>query len=143
LLDDIEVALDLTPDADTMRPRCQKSDRHEKTLSRLLEHLTECGHFIQSYVEDVNFGSCHLFSTRPQVLINRSAKRMLKNLVNDGKTVIQNFRQILKKLRDDFVSDVIVAVETNVFRILADVVSIGENVRLLGKDVKEVKEVGE
>jgi hypothetical protein len=66
LLDEIEMALDLAPDVDTLRSRCQKSDRHEKTLTRLLEQITECGHFIQSYVKDVNFGSCYLFSTRPK-----------------------------------------------------------------------------
>jgi hypothetical protein len=66
-------------------------------------------------------------------LMNRAGKRLLKNLVTDGKTVIENFRQVLRKLRDDFVSDAIVTVAANVFRILAEVESIG----------KDIKEVGE
>jgi CRISPR/Cas system-associated protein endoribonuclease Cas2 len=64
----------------------------------------------------------------------------MKNLVSDGQTAIENFRQMLRKFRDDFVSDVIVTVQTNVFRILAEVESIEKDV----KEVKEnVKEVGE
>lgn len=64
LLNDIELALDLAPDEETLRSRCRKSDRHEKTLARLLAQITECGHFIQSYVKDVNFGVFYFLSTR-------------------------------------------------------------------------------
>jgi hypothetical protein len=74
------------------------------------------------------------------VLIDHSGKRLLINLVKDGKTAIENFRLILKKLRDDFVSDVIIAVETNVFRIAAEVESISENVKEIKENVKEVGE---
>ena len=63
LLNEIEVALDLAPDAEALRSRCRRSDRHEKTLTRLLEQITECGHFIQSYVKDVNFGTRYFHST--------------------------------------------------------------------------------
>ena len=70
----------------------------------------------------------------------RSGKRLLKNLVSDGKTAVENFRQMLKKLRDDFLSEVIVSIETNVFRVVAEVESIGENVKALGRDIKEVGE---
>jgi len=64
--------------------------------------------------------------------------------MSDGKTAVENFRQMLRKLREDFVSEVIVTVEMNVFRIIAEVESIGENVRALVKEVKEeVKGVGE
>jgi len=62
LLNDIEAALDLDPDTEMLRSRCQKSDRHEKTLCQLLELISECGHFIQSYVKDVNFGTCYFLS---------------------------------------------------------------------------------
>jgi len=64
---------------------------------------------------------------------------MLKNLLN-GKTVLDNFRQVLKKLRKDFLSDVIIIVEANIIRILAEAEFIGESVRAVGKDIKEVKE---
>jgi hypothetical protein len=68
LLDEIGVALDLAPDADTLRSRCRKSDRHEKTLARLLEQTSECGHFIQLYAKDVNFGMYYTLSiTRRKV----------------------------------------------------------------------------
>lgn len=63
----------------------------------------------------------------------RSGKRLLKNFITDGKTVVENFRQALRKLREDFISDAIVTVATNVFHILAEVESIG----------KDIKEVGE
>ena len=58
---------------------------------------------------------------------------MLKNLVGDGKTVIEKFRQVLKRLRDDFISDVIVSVETNVFRNLSEVESIRKDIKDVGK----------
>ena len=74
LLDEIEVALDLAPDAETLRSRCRKSDRHEKTLARLLEQTTECGHFIQSYVKDVNFG---MYYTRRKVQTHRSLRKTI------------------------------------------------------------------
>jgi len=66
-------------------------------------------------------------------LIGLSGKRLLKNLGSDGKTVIENFRQVLKKLRDDIISDVIVSVETNVFRILAPMESIRKDIKDLGE----------
>jgi len=50
----------------------------------------------------------------------------MKNVLSDGKTVVDNFGQVLKKLREDFLSDVIITVEANIIR--------------LGKDIKEVKE---
>ena len=58
---------------------------------------------------------------------------MLKNLLGNGKTAVENFRQVLKTLRDDFLSDVIITVEVNVIRILAEV-------EFISKDVKEMKE---
>ena len=139
LLDEIGVALDLAPDADTLKSRCQKSDHHEKTLTRLLQQVSECGQFIQSYVKDVSFGTWPPHAQRCK-LIHSSGNRLLRNLVSDGKTVVDNFRQMLRKLREDFVSEVILAVETNIFRVLAEVEFISENVRVLGKDVKEIKE---
>jgi hypothetical protein len=71
-------------------------------------------------------------------LIGLLGKRLLKNLVGDGQTMIENFRQVLKKLRDDFISDVIVSVETNVFRILAAVESIRKDITEVKGNVKEV-----
>src|SRR5260221_12730108 len=88
-----------------------------------------------------------LLASKTVEFINNPGKRLLKNLVIDGKTVVVNFRQMLRKLREDFVSEVIFTVETNIFRVLAGVGSISENVRILRQDVKEVhenvKEVGE
>src|SRR5258705_2651959 len=82
---------------------------------------------------------CASFSPYIQgsILINLLGKRLLKFLVINGKTTVENFQQMLRKLRKDFISDVIVNVETNVFRILAEMGSIHENVRALGKDLKE------
>ena len=125
LLDEIEVALDLTPGRRHIKITLP---RHEKTLARLLEQTGVCRHFIQSYVNDVNF--C---MTKGCKLIGLSGKRLLKNLGSDGKTVIENFRQVLKKLRDDIISDVIVSVETNVFRILAPMESIRKDIKDLGE----------
>jgi len=141
LLDEIDVALDLAPDEDTLRSRCEKSDHHKKTLTRLLEQITECGHFIQSYVKDVNFGTCfsHSAHTRFQ-RINHSGNRLLKHFVSNGKTVVDNFRRMLRKLREDFVSEVIVNVETDIFRIIEEVESIDEDVRAVGKSIKQVGE---
>ena len=59
-------------------------------------------------------------------------KRMLKNIVNDKKTVIDKYRQALKTLRDDFLSEVIVTVDMNVFRIITEVASIAEGIKDLG-----------
>lgn len=56
LLDTIELALDLAPDANTLESRCKRSDNHEKTLTRLLEEINEYGHFIHSYVKSGSFG---------------------------------------------------------------------------------------
>jgi len=61
LLDEMETALDLAPDPKTLRSRCKQSDKHEKTLIRLLEQIEECGRFIQSYVEDEGFCEYPLF----------------------------------------------------------------------------------
>ena len=57
----------------------------------------------------------------------------MKNVLSDGKTVVDNFRQVLKKLREDFLSDVIITVEANIIR-------LSESVGAVGKDIKEVKE---
>ena len=50
----------------------------------------------------------------------------------DKKTVIDRYQQALKKLRDDFLSEVIVTVDTNVFRIIAEVESITDGIKDLG-----------
>jgi len=57
---------------------------------------------------------------------------MLKNIVNDKKAVIDKYRQALKTLRDDFLSEVIVTVDMNVFRIITEVASIAEGIKDLG-----------
>jgi len=54
LLDAMETALDLAPDAETLISRC-KSNKREITLIRLLEQIEECGRFIQAYVENESF----------------------------------------------------------------------------------------
>jgi len=56
----------------------------------------------------------------------------VKNIFKDKKTVIDRYQQALKKLRDDFLSEVIVTVDTNVFRIIAEVESITDGIKDLG-----------
>jgi len=56
----------------------------------------------------------------------------VKNIVKDTKTVIDKYQQALKKLRDDFLSEVIVTVHMNVFRIIAEVESITDGIKDLG-----------
>ncbi len=56
----------------------------------------------------------------------------MKNIVKDTKTVIDKYQQALKKLRDDFLSEVIVTVHMNVFRIIAEVESITDGIKDLG-----------
>lgn len=51
----MEHALDLAPDADTLNLRCKLSKNHEKTLILMMDQISECGRFVQSYVKDVNF----------------------------------------------------------------------------------------
>ena len=58
----------------------------------------------------------------------------MKNLVSDGKTVVDNYRQALGKLRDDFLGEVIVTVEINVFRILAEMKEVNENIQGIGEN---------
>ena len=63
LLQEIVLALDFVADADKLISLCQNSDDLKKTLILLLEQISECGYFIQSYVKDVNFGKCYFLST--------------------------------------------------------------------------------
>lgn len=60
----------------------------------------------------------------------------MKNLLGDRMMFVDNYQQTLKKLRDDFLSAVIVGVETNVFRILAGMGSIHENINEVNGNVK-------
>jgi hypothetical protein len=62
----------------------------------------------------------------------------MKNLVSDGKTVVDNYRQTLVKLRDDFLGEVIVAVEINVFRVLAEMKEVNENIQGIGESLSSI-----
>jgi len=133
LLDAIEGALDLASDAEMLRFRCKRSANHEKTLCRLFDQIGKCRRFIQTYVKDVNFckssPSCMLFF---ELIHESSGIRSIKNIGGDTKNVIEDYRQMLKKLRDDFVSEAIVNVEIDVSRILVEVESISESIKGLG-----------
>lgn len=56
----------------------------------------------------------------------------MKNMTSNGKAVVEKFRETLEKLRDNFLSEVIVAVEINVFRMLAELESITGVIKGLG-----------
>jgi hypothetical protein len=72
LLDAIELALDLGLDSDGLAARCKLSKNHEKTFGRLVEQVSECGHFIHSYVMNDSFcKNCYL-STSTKMLTFRS-----------------------------------------------------------------------
>ena len=73
-------------------------------------------------------------------LFDHSGKRLIKNVLKDGKTIVDNYRQKLEKLRDDFLREVIVTVETNVFRILAEVTCLGQNIKEVDESIKKVGE---
>lgn len=64
----------------------------------------------------------------------------MKNMLHDGTTVVDNYQQTLEKLRADFLREVIVTVEVNVFRILAGVKSLGKNINEVNENVKEIGE---
>ncbi len=66
----------------------------------------------------------------------------MKNVLSDGKTVVDNYRQTLEKLCNDFLQKVIVTVEINVFCILAEVKSLDENLKEVNENTKEIKEIG-
>lgn len=122
LLDAMDQALNLAQDGETLRLRCGRSDNHKKTLKCLIDLITECGYFIQSYLKDVNFCVYSLHFVLPSVLKRHVlGKRFMKNVLSNGNITVENYRESLKNLRDDFVSEAIVNVESNVFRIIEKV----------------------
>lgn len=77
LLDAIDQTLDLAPDADSLRMCCESSKNHQKTLLRMLEQISECGYFIQSYVKDVNFCKSFIRVTLVHILSCRLFREAL------------------------------------------------------------------
>lgn len=67
LLDSMILALDLGLDDDELETRC-RSKNHETTFIRLLEQISECGHFIQSYVINDKFCRNPYSSTHTKML---------------------------------------------------------------------------
>jgi hypothetical protein len=55
----------------------------------------------------------------------------MKGLVSDKRSHVDNYRQKLEKLRDDFLREVLVTVEINVFRVLAEVSEVNKNIKVL------------
>ncbi len=60
LLDAIEQALHLAPsnetvDAAKLKFHCERSEKRKETVKNIMNLISECGYFIQSYVKDVNF----------------------------------------------------------------------------------------
>src|SRR6266545_5835072 len=128
----MEQALDLTPDADTLKLRCKLSKNHEKTLVLMMHQISECGRFVQSYAKDVNFCMSFISFKVDNGLIRSLGKRFIKNMASNEKKIVVNFQETLMKLRHNFLSEVIVTVEINVFRILAELESITEVIKGLG-----------
>src|SRR6266571_4250161 len=59
------------------------------------------------------------------------------------RTAVDNYRQVLHKLHNAFLGQVIVTVDSNIFLILAEVKTINENVKEFRKDITELmKDVG-
>lgn len=57
----------------------------------------------------------------------------MKNVLRDGKAIVDDYRQALEKLRDDFLREVIITVEINVFRILAETREVSQNIIGMGR----------
>ena len=60
LLDELELALRLapdteTPDAPTLSFYCEQWKERRETFKDMMNLITNCGYFIQSYAKDVNF----------------------------------------------------------------------------------------
>jgi len=60
----------------------------------------------------------------------------MKNVIGDGKIIVDSYRQQLEKLRGDFLREVIVTVEINIFRILAEMKSLSENIEVVNESIK-------
>jgi len=61
LLDVMGEALSLAPDAETLdseelKTRCEHSATRRRAVTRMMNLIIECGYFIQTYTNDVNFG---------------------------------------------------------------------------------------
>ena len=130
LLDEIRQSLPLAPDDEPLdtaklRSRCEQSRNRKKTVEQLIDLITACGLFIQSYAEDVKLCMWLLLSHSVANMMCQG-KRLAKNLISNKAEDIATFRQQLRKLHDAFIDETIVDVDINVQRILANVESIGE-----------------
>ena len=111
LLDVVDQAPGLVQDAETLRLRCQRSDNHKKCL---IDLITECGYFIQSHLKDVNFSVYSLYFFLPSVLNSHVVGKLMKNVLSNGKMVVENHRKTFQKLHNDFVNEAIVNAELNI-----------------------------
>jgi len=60
LLDELKLALRLAPDTETLdaatlKLYCEQSEKRKETLKDMMNLVTNCGYFIQSYAKDVSF----------------------------------------------------------------------------------------
>ncbi len=60
LLDEMKLALRLAPDTETrdaatLKRQCEQSEKRKETFNDMMNLITNCGYFIQSYAKDVSF----------------------------------------------------------------------------------------
>jgi len=60
LLDELKLALRLTPDTEALdaaalKLYCEQSEKRKETFNDMMNLITNCGYFIQSYAKDVSF----------------------------------------------------------------------------------------
>ncbi|CAA7265501.1 unnamed protein product [Cyclocybe aegerita] len=84
LLQAIHDVFDLTKVADRLR-NIEPKSKQSQILMAMLQHVCNCGDFIQSYARDANFW-----------------RRVLKNISGEGDTEIEDYRSTLFRLRDLF-----------------------------------------
>lgn len=67
-----------------------------------------------------------LSSCTDVLICDRLGKRFVKNIVSNQKSAVKTYQERLKKLREDFLSDVIVSIDITVLHTHAEVVSISK-----------------
>jgi hypothetical protein len=93
------------------------SDSQLQILTLILKQTTECGYFICAYAKDTGYCEICLSDSFIQILsICWSGKRLLKNMVSEADTKIQDFRDSFTRLQFDFLANSAVETQLTVLR---------------------------
>jgi hypothetical protein len=113
LLEVIRDAFEFIEEADTLRSIMPES-RQAAILEEMLESVSKCAEFIQSYAEDVHVGTSS--SSLSLIAINMwfSGKRTLKSIVGQVDGKIEQYRADLVGLRKSFLARATVTTEVAV-----------------------------